>query len=97
MIKYAGTTKEQVIQKLRETREKLWAEKMAAPVQFEMKAKGRKMTKGDAKEALKHFEKLREMIAQRHSQFHGMTEKQVIQKLRQTREELWKEKIEASA
>ena len=38
MIKYAGTTKEQVIQKLRETREKLWAEKMAAPVQFEMKA-----------------------------------------------------------
>ena len=97
MIKYAGTTKEQVIQKLRETREKLWAEKMAAPVQFEMKAKGRKMTKRDAKEALKHFEKLREMIAQRPSQFHGMTEKQVIQKLRQTREELWKEKIEASA
>ena len=86
---------EQVIKELRKVREKLWAEKMAAPAQFERKIKWRKMTKRDAKEALKHFEKLREMIAQRPSQFQGMTEKEFIQKMRQTREELWKEKIGA--
>ena len=97
MIKYAGMTKKQAIKELREIREKLWAEKMAAPAQFEMKAKGRKMTKRDAKEALKHFEKLREMIAQRTSPFEGMTEEAVIRKLRQTRKELWEKKIGVSA
>lgn len=95
MIKYAGTTKEQVIQKLRETREKLWAEKMAAPVQFEMKAKGRKMTKRDAKEALKHFEKLREMIAQNPSPIFKMKKEDVIKEMRKTREELWNKKYAA--
>lgn len=83
---------EQVIKELRKAREKLRAEKMAAPIQFERKTKGRKMTKRDAKEALKHFEKLREMIAQNPPPIFKMKKADVIKEMRKTREELWNKK-----
>ncbi len=65
MIKYAGTTKGQVIQKLR------------------------------AKEALKHLEKLREMIAKNPSPIFKMKKEDVIKEMRKTREELWNKKYAA--
>lgn len=49
------------------------------------------------KEAKKHFEKLRKMIAERPSPFAGMTKDEVIEKLRRTREELWEKKLAARA
>ncbi len=51
--------------------------------------------KKNIKEAKKHFEKLRKMIAERPSPFAGMTEEGVINKLRKTREELWEKKLAA--
>lgn len=97
MIKYAGMTKEQIIRKLRKTREELWKKELANSPKFERKVHRKMPDKQKAKEALKHFEKLREMIARRISPFHGMTEEEVIKKLRQTREELWEKKIGVSA
>ncbi len=97
MIKHARATKEQVIQELRKTREKLWKEEMASAPQFERKARQKMTDKQRAKEALKHFERLREMIAQRTSPFQGMTEEEAIKKLRQTRKEIWEKEIGISA
>jgi len=86
-------TKDHVIDALRKTREKLWKETIASPGRFKMKAKTARVNKRSAKEALKHFEKLCKMVAQRPSPFKGMSEGKVIEKLRQIREKLWEKKI----
>ncbi len=52
-----------------------------------------KTKKPDAKRALQHFEKLCQLVAQRKSSFEGMTEEEIIEKLRKTRKELWDEKL----
>lgn len=44
-------------------------------------------------QALKHLKKIRELVAQKKSPFAGMTEDEVIEKLRKTREELWEKKL----
>jgi len=49
--------------------------------------------KPNIKKARKHFERLRELVAQGNSPLKGMTEEQVIEQLRKTREELWNEKF----
>ncbi|MFA4889200.1 MAG: hypothetical protein WC628_06470 [Candidatus Omnitrophota bacterium] len=51
------------------------------------------MTKPNPKKAKMHLEKLRKLIAQRKSQFAGMSKEEVIQAIRKTREELWEHKI----
>jgi hypothetical protein len=49
--------------------------------------------KPNPKKAKKHLEHLRKLVAQRSNPFEGMTEEQIIEQLRKTREELWNEKI----
>lgn len=89
--------KDQVIDAARKTREKLWKTAITSPCRFKMKVNTARVTKRSAKESLRHFEKLREMIAQRPSPFQGMTEEEVIKHLRKTREKLWEKKIGISA
>jgi hypothetical protein len=43
--------------------------------------------------AKKHLEKLREMIAKNPPPIYKLSEEEIIEKLRKTREEIWKEKI----
>lgn len=45
------------------------------------------------KQAKKHLKKIRELVAQRPSPFEGMTEEDVIERLRKTRKELWEKKL----
>ena len=90
-------TKNHVIDTVRKTREKLWKAAISSPCRFKKKAKIDRVSKRSAKKALKHFEKLCEMIAQRPSPFQGMSEEEVIKRLRQTREKLWEKKIGISA
>jgi len=52
--------------------------------------------KSNIKKAKKHFERLCELAAQGNSPLKGMTEEQIIEQLRKTREELWNEKINKS-
>ena len=50
-----------------------------------------------AAKALKHLYKARELAKVLPNPFKGMTEEQIIVKLRKTREELWREKHASSA
>jgi hypothetical protein len=52
-----------------------------------------KKTKPDVKSAKKHLEKIYQLMSQRKSPFEGMSEEEVIKKLRKTREEIWEEKL----
>jgi len=45
--------------------------------------------------AKKHFDRIRELVAQRPSPFDGMTQDEVIDKLRETRKHLWEKKLVA--
>jgi hypothetical protein len=49
--------------------------------------------KPNIKKAKKHFERLRELAAQGNSPLKGMTEEQILEQMRKTREEVWNEKI----
>jgi len=53
----------------------------------------RKNPKTAKKEALKAIKRIRELSDRYPSQFDGMTQEQIIAKLRETREKLWEEKI----
>ena len=90
-------TKDHVIDAIRKTREKLWKTAITSPCRYKTKVKIGRVTKRGAREALKHFDKLREIIARRPSPFQGMSEEEVIKSLRQTREKLWEKKIGISA
>lgn len=46
-----------------------------------------------AKEAQRHLENIRKLVAQRPSPFAGMTKDEVIEQLRKTREKLWEKKL----
>ena len=46
-----------------------------------------------AKEAVKHLEKLKEIIAKNPSSIFKMSKDEVIKTLRKTREEIWREKL----
>jgi hypothetical protein len=54
-----------------------------------------KTKKPDPKQAKKHLEKLREMIARDPSPIFKMSKEEVIKQLRKTREEIWEEKLAA--
>jgi len=86
-------TKNLAVKSLCKARQKLWERTIISPYNFRTKTQTGKINKRTAKEALKHLEKLRDMVAQRPSPFKGMTEKKVIERLRQTREKLWEKKI----
>lgn len=45
--------------------------------------------------AKKHFQRIRELVAQKPSPFAGMTEEEVIEQLRKTRKRLWEKKLVA--
>jgi hypothetical protein len=49
--------------------------------------------KPNIKKAKKHLKHLRELVAKRQHPFEGMTEEQIIEQLRKTREKLWEKKI----
>jgi len=49
--------------------------------------------KARIKEADKHFRKIKEIVAKTPNPLAGMSEEQIIEKLRKTREELWEKKI----
>ena len=52
-----------------------------------------KMKKPNPKEAKKHLEKLRQIIAKNPSPIFKMSKEDVIKTLRKTREKLWEEKF----
>ena len=54
-----------------------------------------KTRKSNPKQAMQHFEKLREMIARDPSPIFKMSKEEVIKQLRKTREEIWEEKLAA--
>lgn len=54
-----------------------------------------KTKKPNTEKARKHFERLCQIMSQRKSPFEGMTDEEVIEKLRKTREELWEKKLAA--
>ena len=51
------------------------------------------MKKVNVKEAKRLWKELRESISKKPSPFAGMTEEEVINRLRKTREELWEKKL----
>ena len=62
---------------------------------IKMKERKELTNKQKAKEALKHLEKLRAMIAQNPTPIFKMKKEDVIKEMRKTREELWKKKYAA--
>ncbi len=52
-----------------------------------------KTKKPDPKRAKKHLEKLYQLASQSKSPFEGMSDEEIIKKLRKTREEIWEEKL----
>lgn len=53
------------------------------------------MVKPDIKRAKRHLVKLRELISKRKHPFSDMTEEEIIEALRKTREEIWDKKLAA--
>jgi hypothetical protein len=53
------------------------------------------MIKPNVKKAQRHLEKLRKLISKRKHPFSDMTEEEIINTLRKTREELWDKKLAA--
>ncbi len=52
-----------------------------------------KTKKPDVKRAKKHLERIYQLMSQRKSPFEGMSEEEVLKRLRKTREELWESKL----
>jgi len=46
-----------------------------------------------AKEALKHIQKIRQLMSEIKSPYAGMNEQQIIDEIRKTREKLWEERL----
>ena len=46
-----------------------------------------------AKEALKHIQKIRQLMSKVKSPYAGMNEQQIIDEIRKTREKLWEERL----
>ena len=46
-----------------------------------------------AKEALKHLNRIRELMSKRRSPYEGMTKDEAIEAMRKVREQLWEEKL----
>ncbi|MFH1190809.1 MAG: hypothetical protein V1670_01250 [Candidatus Omnitrophota bacterium] len=46
-----------------------------------------------AKEALKHIQKIRQLMSKVKSPYAGMKEQEIIDEIRKTREKLWEEKL----
>jgi len=51
--------------------------------------------KPDPKRAKKHLDKIYQLASQSRSPFEGMSEEEIIKKLRKTREDIWEEKFAA--
>ncbi len=51
------------------------------------------MVKPDVKEAKLHLSKLRQLVSRKRTPFNGMSEEEVIEAIRKTREELWSKKL----
>ncbi len=52
-----------------------------------------KTTKFSAKRAMKHLDKIYQLMSQAKSPFEGLNEEDIIKKLRKKREEIWEEKL----
>ncbi|ODS31142.1 MAG: hypothetical protein SCARUB_03740 [Candidatus Scalindua rubra] len=55
-----------------------------------------KTTRDSAKRAKKHLDKIYQLTSQVKSPFEGLSEEEIIKKLRKTREEVWEEKLASS-
>ena len=53
------------------------------------------ITKPNVKKAQRHLAKLRELVSKRKHPFSNMTEEEIINTLRKTREEIWGKKLAA--
>jgi len=51
------------------------------------------MTKRNAQKALKHIEKIQQLMSKVHSPYAGLTKQQAIDKMRKIRTKLWEEKF----
>ncbi|MGR3177007.1 MAG: hypothetical protein ACUZ8E_02995 [Candidatus Anammoxibacter sp.] len=49
--------------------------------------------KASIKKEKKHLARIREIVSQTRSPFEGMTKEEAIEKMRETREKLWEEKL----
>lgn len=90
-----GMTEDEIIEKLRKTREELWEEKMASLSCHEPEHYYRTKTisKAEEREAQRLWNELRENVMKKRSPFEGMTKKEAIDAVHKVREELWEEKI----
>ena len=53
------------------------------------------MKKGKAKEAIKHIERIQQLMSKTRSRYAGLTKQEAIEKMRKVREKLWEEKFAA--
>jgi len=53
------------------------------------------MIKHKAEKAVKHLEKIRQLMSKVRSPYKGMSKQQIIDEIRKTRQKLWDEKIAA--
>lgn len=51
------------------------------------------MTKLKAQEAIKHLERIQQLMAKTSSPYAGLTKQDAIEKMRKVREKLWEEKF----
>ncbi|MBI5675243.1 MAG: hypothetical protein HZC48_05355 [Nitrospirae bacterium] len=54
-----------------------------------------KTKKPDPKRAKKHLDKIYQLASQSRSPFEGMSDEEIIKKLRKSREDIWEEKFAA--
>ena len=87
-------TTEEIIAKVRKTREQLWEEKLAGIKENPMKTPQPKRTfKPDYEKAFKYLQKARERLKCHGSPLDSLSKEEIIQKVRKTREQLWEEKL----
>ena len=109
LLRYDGSMKlppirEQALRRMRRTRDRLWAEKLDALRARQRSVDAPVVPKKTAKRPLMQKERqwvldlmgeMRRISDQAPPVMRGMTEFQVIQKMRETRERLWEKKIAA--
>lgn len=95
-----GMTEAQILQRLRKTRERLWAERVHEPRPPPYHVLGRlaarkQPTKKDRQRAVALMEEMQRLSDNVPSSLRGMTKAEIIRHMRETREHLWEEKLAA--
>ena len=91
-----GLTKEEIIARVRKTREQLWEEKLSTPQsKIHENTTIKKTFKPDYEKAFHYFQKARERLKRQGSPLDSLTKEEIIARVRKTREQLWEEKLAA--